>query len=461
MSGHGPLDHSGSAGTPAKQVTIPRSRLRSRITLGVVGITSGVVLIGSLGAWFAVQGFVLRGIDKDLLGRAERTPRFENPPSPGQQPPGSPRWMRDTRRGWFQVIDADGKDIIRVVPEDATLAGLEVLPEVPTSVTLTGGHHLRVVMKPLAKPGWKAYVAIDIEPVTTELERLGLVLAGLWLAATVLAWIAVALLGSRLLRPLADLTAAIGRLGPEDLAARVADTAAPEEVRGIVVRLNSLLDRLEDAFRREQTTIANIAHELRTPVTVLRTALEFRLLAATAPDELKVLSDCFRTVERMQAVVSTLLLLAQLEAGKVPLVREPTDLAELVREQLPVWRAKAAERGLTIAAELPESLVVDTAPGHLRQVIDNLLGNAVAHASPAAEIRVTLDADAFSVENPCAAGIDASQLGRVFYRADAARTGGDHVGLGLALCRRLLQLLGGRLDLAVEDGRFRAVAHVA
>lgn len=434
--------------------------LRSRITLGVVGITSGVVLIGSLGAWFAVQGFVLRGIDKELLARSERTPRFDNPPAPGQAPPGPPRWMRDTRRGWFQVIDGEGKDIIRVVPEDATLAGLEVPPVAPISVTLASGHHLRVVMKPLAQPGWRAYLATDIEPVTTELERLGLVLAGLWLAATVLAWIAVALLRSRLLRPLADLTAAIGRLGPEDLAARVADTAAPEEVRGIVVRLNSLLDRLEDAFRREQTTIANIAHELRTPVTVLRTALEFRLLAATAPDELKVLNDCFRTVERMQAVVSTLLLLAQLEAGKVPLVREPTDLAELVREQLAVWRGRANDRGLTISAELPESLIVDTAGGHLRQVIDNLLGNAVAHASPAAEIRVVLDAASFSVANPCATDIDATQLGRVFYRADAARTGGDHVGLGLALCRRLLQLLGGRLELAMEAGAFRAVAHL-
>jgi signal transduction histidine kinase len=225
-----------------------------------------------------------------------------------------------------------------------------------------------------------------------------------------------------------------------------------------VVRINSLLDRLHEAFKREQTTIANIAHELRTPVTVLRTAIEFRQLAASDPAECKVLADCFRTVQRMQGVVSSLLLLAQLEAGKIALVRESIDVRELVDEGLANWHDRAAARGQHFKADLATTALLDTAPEHLQRVIDNLLGNAVAHAPEGAIIAVSLTANQFTVANPCGAGIDITQLGQIFYRADGARSVGDHVGLGLALCRRLLQLLGGRLELSTHEEQFIARA---
>jgi signal transduction histidine kinase len=424
--------------------------LRSRITLGVVGITSAVVLISSSIAWVAVERFVFRGLDQELLGRSQRIPRLDGGPPPAWR-------QRDSRR-WLQVVDLQSNELVRFLPDEVSLIGTVEMPNLPTTVSLPNGQRARVLLTLLSDGRVRAWHGVDLEPVDQELQRLASVLAVLWLAATLLAWLAVALLRSRLLSPLAQLNAAIERLGPEDLAARIPNTAGPPEVGVIVARINSLLDRLHEAFKREQTTIANIAHELRTPVAVLRTAIEFRQLAATDPAECKVLADCFRTVQRMQSVVSSLLLLAQLEAGKVALVREVVDLRAVLDDGLALWHDRAAARDQRFETDLIAEATLSTAPEHLQRVIDNLLGNAVAHAPDGATITVSLTASQLTVSNPCRAGIDSSQLGRIFYRADGARSDGDHVGLGLALCRRLLQLLGGRLELATEGDRFIARA---
>ncbi len=442
--------------------------LRTRITIGVVAITSAVVLVGAIGAWLTVYTTLMRGIDQELQGRMGFLQRvYDRPPPPPRagegehSPDRAPPGLRPSERRWFEVVDPDGHQVFRNLPDENTFVGRDLPVGVPAVVRFADGRRTRVIYRAGEKPGWRLWVARDLEPLAEELGRLAAVLAGLWLGASVLAWIAIALLGSRLLRPLADLTATIDRLGPDDLAARVTDSAGPREVRGLVLRLNSLLDRLEEAFRREQTTIANIAHELRTPVTVLRTALEFRLMAPGNREEEAVLRDCFRTVERMQVVVANLLLLARLEASREPLETEPTDIAALLREQLVPWRERADQRGQAVRIDAAEGLVIDTAPGHLRLVIDNLIGNAVAHGPQGSQIAVRLADGALVVENPLAGPVDATQLGLAFYRADSARHDGCHAGLGLALSRRLLRLLGGELLLTADHGVFRAEARFA
>lgn len=469
------------------------SSLRSRITIGVVGITSLVVLVAAVGVWAAAHTFIMRGIDADLAGHIERFrkgppggpggpgpggPGGQGAPSgqnsatsaaqPAQQGPANPAWrgpreFRGDSRRWFQLYDtANNTELVRSsnIPEGVDLTTRAKVLDVPVTVTLPDGHPLRVIAITLPERHQRAATAIDLEQPLAELQRLELFLASLWLAATLLAWAGVALLRPFLLRPLGELTSAIDRLGPEDLAGRLPEAVGPDEVRGFVARLNSLLSRLEGAFRREQTTIANIAHELRTPVTVLRTALEFRLMAVESKGEETVLRDCFRTVERMQAIVANLLLLAQLEAGRVPLAREPVDLAEMLREQLAHWRKAATARGQHFHATIPDELPLDSAPGHWRQVIDNLLRNAIAHAPDRCNIQVRLTADGLTIENPFIGDLDEAQLGQAFYRADAARSDGDHTGLGLALCKRLLVLLGGRLEVRSNDGIFRVTAHL-
>lgn len=473
------------------------SSLRRRISLAVVGTTSLVVLVAALGIWLAARAVFLRGIDRDLAGRVERTRRFESMPQWRGRPPGSAEWWRgegrpergdvrndarndartdsrgergDSRR-LLQIVDiADDRELMRSpsLPEGVRLGqpGDADLGAARTR-TLPDGRRVRVLAMRLTRPAGGdaaasaavAYHAVDLEQIDAELARMGGMLLALWGAATLLAWGAVIVLRAAILRPMRELDAAIARLGPDDLAVRVSDTAGPDEVRGIVDRLNGLLDRLEAAFRREQATIASIAHELRTPVAALRTTIEFRLLAVGGGDEAQVLRACLATVERMQAMVANLLLLARLEAGREPLQREEVDLAQLLSEAAEPWEARAAARSQRLRLDLPAAATVESSALHLRLIVDNLVGNAVAHGA-AGDVALGVAVDGaglrMTVENAFSGTLDPEQLGKAFYRGDAARSGSDHCGLGLALCRRLAALLGGALSLEARDGRFRA-----
>ena len=207
----------------------------------------------------------------------------------------------------------------------------------PTTIVIpSSAHH------PPEAPhqGVMIYLALGLEQVDGELSRMAMVLGVLWGAATMLAFGTILVLRPAVLRPTRDLAAAIARLGPDDLGARVPLHQAPQEMRVVVDCLNGLFDRLEQAFKREQATIANIAHELRTPVAELRTALEFRQMAATGEDRAE-LDALLITVMRMQTQVSNLLLLARLEAGKEPLQRSDADLGELVTEAAERWEDRA------------------------------------------------------------------------------------------------------------------------
>ena len=442
------------------------SSLQRRISLGVVANTAGVVLIAAIVIWFANRGWLLQGLDRDLQSRAERMHRFDALPAGEWRP--RPWLMPETKADADERLDLRRPVLVMDAADGSVLMQASQLPADFTSrlnqsnrglqtLHLKPDLHLRLLAVLLQRglPVDAAenrpvilFLASDLAPIDEELTRMAALLCALWVTASFLAWVSVRWSGRVLLRPIRDLSTALDQLGPDDLASRLPADAGPREFRSMVDRLNLLLDRLEQAFRREHATIQVIAHELRTPVATLRTALEFRQLVAVDPAEKIVLATCFRTVERMQGMVTNLLLLARLEAGKEPLPQAPVDLVELVHDAL--------EGHPDITAELPTTALVLTSSMHVRLVIDNLIGNALAHGSPHGQVRVTLVGTTLTISNPCADGIDPQQLGTIFYRADAARTNGDHCGLGLALVTRLVKLLDGRLTLSAAQGIFRA-----
>lgn len=462
--------------------------LSRRVSVAVVGITSGVVLVASAVLWLATQSVLLNGTDRELMRRAERLKGIESLATPegwkrSPPPPLPEQRERERRRGgdWRGIVQvfatADGKELHRSssLPAEIDLVASDQRDQIhpgPWSRTLADGSHMRLFAARMARaektpegappgpllPGVTVFFAHDLQQTDEELQRMAVVLAVLWAAATVLAFAAAWLLRPTILRPTRQLAEAIATLGPDDLAARVPAAAAPAEMQAVVQRLNGLLDRLEQAFRREQATIANIAHELRTPVATLRTALEFRLLAATAETDRTGITELLTTVERMQTQVTNLLLLARLEAGKEPLPRSEVDLGDLAGEAVERWESRS--NGRTLACSVAGDAPVLTSPDHLGLVLDNLIGNAIAHGSDGAiEIAVRLvDGQAIlTVANPFTGALDAAQLGQAYYRGDSARRADDHSGLGLALCQRLCRLLGATFTLTAEGGRFTAM----
>lgn len=236
------------------------------------------------------------------------------------------------------------------LPEGSELAADLPDPPPPSLIrdlSLSDGRRVRVatvVAKGMSRDRSDAVVlaslAIDLEPTHAELRRLGWTLGALVLTASVLSLGAALVLRRALIHPVRALGDDIDRLGPDDLAARLPAHAGPAELRSVVSRLNDLLGRLEDAFRREQATLANIAHELRNPVAALRSTIEFRLPAA-GEAERRTLEPSLATVLRMQAMVSNLLLLARVESGAERLATEPVDLAALAVEIAEEWEGRA------------------------------------------------------------------------------------------------------------------------
>ncbi len=306
------------------------------------------------------------------------------------------------------------------------------------------------------------YVARDVGDLEVGLAHLRDLLTITWLASVLATILIVSFVVHRGLAPVIDLQQQLGELDEKRLDHRVAVAGAPTEITPVIEQLNVLLARLEGAFEREKRFNAHAAHELRTPLAGIRAILEVSLGRARAPDEHREAErECLEVTMQMQAVVESLLDLARLESGELAIEREPVALADLVASAVRSYRSAASERNLCFENAVDANGVVTTSRPLARRVVDNVIENAVCYADRATAIRVRSgqdeDAAWLAVENVAtAAPADlAERAFDAFWRADAARTEtGQHAGLGLALCRRILRALDGTVAATYDGARF-------
>jgi signal transduction histidine kinase len=280
----------------------------------------------------------------------------------------------------------------------------------------------------------------------------------------VIAWVV-----GRGLRPLAAVARRIESIGDKDLSARVDAEKTPAELRPVVDRLNELLARLEAAFLREKTFTADIAHELRTPLAGLTTALEVCASQQRTPAEYEqVITRCLKVSRTMRAMMENLLMLARVDARQLKAATEAIDLPALLADAWKDFAAIAARRQLRVQWNCPETLAVKSDRGLLAMVLRNLFDNAARYAGDAGFIHIDArfqDRHAVIVvensDSQVAAG-DAQKVFDRFWRGDAARSAaGEHCGLGLALCRRIVDVLGGTIAVATErGGAFRVTVQI-
>lgn len=348
-------------------------------------------------------------------------------------------------------------------------------PVVLASERTPDGRHLRTyraqftarldpeLEQPATAPQVLISLGRDMAEVEALLRRLRLVLASVGLAAAVLMLLFVQLVVRRSLRPLERIAGEIGGLDTSQLSGRLGTASVPAEVAPVVRRINELLDRLNAAFERERTFSADIAHELRTPLAGIRTALEVELSQPRDAESYRVaIRESLTMLLQMQGLIETLLQLARLDAGLVAAESVETDVAERTRTLLRTFEPLVQRRRLRLHTSLDGRAPVRTDPTLLAAAIRNILDNAVSHATEGGDVHVEVsDAGEHArvrVRNS-ASGLTAADVPRLFERFvrqdDARGSAGGHYGLGLALVQRIATALHCRMDVCIApNGEF-------
>ncbi len=288
---------------------------------------------------------------------------------------------------------------------------------------------------------------------------------GLLLTGVAAGLVAVVLgigLSYSLTRPLHKLTARISqwRLRDETEPLPVEGT---DEIRRLGAAFNDLLARLADGEVQRQRMSADVAHELRTPVTVMRGHLE-AMMDGVYPLDAAYLAVAYDQVLHLARLVEDLRLLTQAESGSLPLTPAIFDLKPTIRAAVERFTPLAADESITMTMALPDApTAVYADPHRVQQVLDNLLNNAVRHTPTSGRIDVEVTTTGESVRvfitNETASTLSDDQIAHLFdrfWRGEDARerdTGGS--GLGLAITRELLRLQSGDIHAERVDGGLR------
>jgi signal transduction histidine kinase len=272
--------------------------------------------------------------------------------------------------------------------------------------------------------------------------------------------------GRRITQPLAALAEGARALHETHFAHRVR-LSGNDEFAEVAASMNEMAERvgeqmsaLEEDARRRRQVLADVAHELRSPVATLKAmTAALRDGVANEPERrVEALTRMHDSAGRMERLVSDLLEVSRLDLHEVPLVRAPVDLRELAEDAVYTHARAAEQAGVVLEpAEEGEPVMVEADRLRLSQALDNLVENAVAYAGSGAAVRVRVQSGPprLTVEDT-GVGIASKHLPFLFdafYRADAARTpGGTHSGLGLRIARGLVEAHGGTLTLESEEG---------
>lgn len=304
----------------------------------------------------------------------------------------------------------------------------------------------------------EALVALDL---SHHVHFLASVRAATW-AGVVAAALAAALFGwlaaHRGLAPLRQITETARRLSARQLAERLAIEDAPLEVREHIEAFNGMLARLEAAFQRLGDYSADIAHELRTPISNLMTQTQVALSRPrTIEDYQDILASNLEEYERIARMVSDMLFLAKAEENTLAHAGEPVDLALETDALIDFYEALAEERQVRIARQGQASVQGDRLM--LRRALSNLISNALRHTPGGEQITISLDADATAVRIAvCNVGepIPAGQIERIFERFHRGSTQrasrGEGAGLGLAITRSIVRAHGGQITAQSTAG---------
>ena len=304
-------------------------------------------------------------------------------------------------------------------------------------------------------------VARDETPLRQTLWTLAVILATGIPCAIGLAIAGGYFLAGRVLAPVAAMAETARRITAASLSARLPVENTGDEFGRLATVFNETLARLEAAFEQLRRFTADASHELRSPLTGMRSVGEVALQRSlTAQGYREVIGSMLEEVDRLTRLVENLLLLTRADAGRIPMTRALVDLRELVAGVVDSLRVLADEKDQRLTIDVAPRVMAECDAGVLRQGVTNLLYNAIKYTPTKGEIRVVVtptESGGVSIDvRDTGPGIAAAHRERIFerfYRVDDARSresGGT--GLGLAIARWAVEANGGRIEVQSDEG---------
>ena len=447
--------------------------LTQRLTLLFAGVTALV---------FAATGFYLYQAlarqleirnDAELIGKLEQLRHLLS------EVPDTAAIHADPHR--FLDVAIGTEDLrLRILDEDGRIAaGVGEMPDMPLPVALpatgiatadaihdwrvsNGGHgRLLVARASLGMNGEGPRMLVVLARESPERMALLQNYRTKLLIALSAGVAAMALLGfvvvRRGLAPLSRVTVAAGGITPSHLNQRLDIAKAPAEIAELARAFNHMLDRLQEGYERLSQFSADLAHDLRTPISNLMVESQVILARPRSVEEYQaLLASNIEEYERLARMAESMLFLARADNAQIALRREDLDMGRELRRITEYFEGVAEEAGVRLEVNAAGTLNAD--PLLLNRAVSNLIANAIRYTPHGAAIRVTAQSHtggyAIEVANP-GAGIAPEHLSRLFdrfYRGDSARAGsGAASGLGLAIVKAVMVLHGGAVR--VENGK--------
>jgi heavy metal sensor kinase len=277
------------------------------------------------------------------------------------------------------------------------------------------------------------------------------------LLAGIIGWF----LAGKTLKPVDKITQLARKIGAENLNERLKAPGPRDEIGRLAETFNEMIARLERSFRQMKQFTADASHELKTPLTIMKGEIEVSLKTEKSIEGLRaVLLSTLEETDRMSYIVKNLLDLARADTDEMPLLLKEVRLDQIISERFENSLKLAMDKGLELRIAKNTPVTVSGDPVALGQLIFNLINNAVKYTENGGRVELSLDTDKDSAIIKVAdtgIGISKEDIPYIldrFYRVDKARTGGaGGAGLGLSICKGIVDAHGGRMEIESELGK--------
>jgi len=450
---------------------VPWNTLRVRLTLW----NSAVVLLVTLAAFAAVavgaRAALYREADAVLRGEVRETAIALNDLSPDTDAVIAELRRKAAgheERGWFtQLLTVDGETLWRSASCPEKVATFQPVRVDEEEIVVQLGDYRYARRRILDAVGRVFHVRIGMstKPLEEDISQLMRQLLPVGVGLVLLTPLAGYWLALRATTPVAEILRTADLLKPTRLGDRLPVRGTNDELDRLARTINRLLDQVAEHVERQQQFVADAAHELRGPLAAMQSSLEVAISRNRAVGDYRdTIADVLDESRHLSKLANDLLLLAETGGDEAVAVRERVDLGNLLRQTVAMFAGAAEERSVRLSLDAGDgAAAVSADPAQLRRLFGNLLDNALRFTPATGAVAVTLRPDPASrgVEVTVAdtgPGIEPGHLAHIFdrfYKVDTARshaTAARGGGLGLAICRSIVERHGGHITVASRAG---------